>query len=45
LEPPFPGTASSERLVNREEGLHQPYRNAAKRWIGATLLLTKLETI
>lgn len=48
FEPSFPGTASGEclyALVNPEEDLKQPYRNAAKRWIAATLLLTKLETI
>lgn len=42
-------------LVNPEEGLQQPHRSqkvlqedgrkAAKKWIAATLLLTKLETI
>lgn len=42
-------------VVNPEEGLQQPHgsqevlqadgRKAAKKWIAATLLLTKLETI
>lgn len=48
LEPSFPGAAAGEglrALLSPEEGLKQPYRHAAKRWMAATLLLTKLETI